>query len=441
MNSSPIQQGRLTLKYNISFFAGSNQILPDWIFSRNSFTDSPHLSSVLNYFIVTAKIVGLTFYLSFGQSRWLYFLMGVDICLNLLSWWLLANLRHKLGDDRLIGNRGIHIREAISVGLKSIAVVVLFSAEELEVLTMKFALFTIVVIFLLLLILSQTRNYKTMFNSVFNFCNFIGVTLLFGEQIFDSWMCWEGLQWSLTLLQWFSIAAFVNYLSVVIVLLSLQVIKTRSLSQISPYIAHIAASFRYLVAFLLYRCPTSRLEDMPLSDTQDRRIENLTVVLGSVGYYLFYTCIEIVYADDLETFLKENFQVEMNPKVKQRKQRDVRLIRRSSTYFIQKRSGPPSVEGTLDFLHSDKGQASEEAHKCLVCCVSEVDCISLSCMHAGICLACLAKSCGPAKRCIICRQDLTKLAIISRIAENEYKVEKEIRLVESTPKVRDSPMA
>lgn len=436
VNSSPIQQGRLTLKSNFSFFAGSNQILPDWIFIRNSFTDSPNLSSVLNCFIVAAKIVGLAFYLSFDQSRWLYFLMGVDICLNLLSWWLLANLRHKLGDKRLTGNRGIHIREAISVGLKSIAVLVLFSAEEPQVLTMKFALFTIVVIFLLILLLSQTRNYKIMFNSVFNFCNFIGVTLLFGEQIFDSWMCWEALQLCLTFLQWFSIAAFVNYFSVVIVLLCLQVIKTRSLSQITPYTAHIAASFRYLVTFLLYRSLSSRLEG-----TQDRRIENMTVVLGSVGYYLIYTCIEIVYADDLETFSRENFQVEMSPKVKQRKQRDVRLIRRSSTYFIQKRSGPPSVQGTLDLLHSDKGQASEEAHKCLVCCISEVNCISLSCMHAGTCSTCLAKSCGAAKRCIICRQDLTKLAIISRIAENEYKVEKEIRLVESSPKVRDSPIA
>lgn len=426
-----IQQSSTALENGQRFYREVNLGIPDWIFNRNSFTERPHLASLLNLIIVQVKIVGLAFYLALGQQRWMYSLITVDIFLNAVSWWLLVNSREKLIHHTKVESKEIHRTELFSTGIKLMVLLLLFSSAELQVFSVGTSLCAIVVLFSLHLALDYFRTYKALFSSVFNLCNFLAVALLFCDQVCDAWLSWDTLIWSYSCIQWFSIAAFFNYFSVVGILLALQVSKRKSLSDCTSYKAHLAVSFKYLISYLLYRCLVTRLQSPQAEQSQDDLKELAFVAVASVGYYLFYTCVEITFDKELEAFSREHFQVDKKPQITMKKHTGLRLVRRSSTYFVQKQSGPPSVEGTISSGHSNQGkeQATAEAHKCLVCCVSEANCISLSCMHAGICSNCLAKSCGPSNRCIICRQDLKKLAIISRISKNEYQVEKEIRLV------------
>lgn len=85
--------------------------------------------------------------------------------------------------------------------------------------------------------------------------------------------------------------------------------------------------------------------------------------------------------------------------------------------------GAGGITGTN--IADDQIQQSEGA-ECVVCIEKVNECLVFPCMHTGICRACALEYLKKKNTCMYCRGPITKIAVIQKISEKEYRVTEEI---------------
>lgn len=93
------------------------------------------------------------------------------------------------------------------------------------------------------------------------------------------------------------------------------------------------------------------------------------------------------------------------------------LFRINTNYFSSKEK-PLAEEG-------DKKPEGEDS--CSICFSNKPNCIILDCKHGGICENCAFDCMKKSIQCPFCRQDITKVCVVEKLNEAQYKVVKEIK--------------
>ena len=101
------------------------------------------------------------------------------------------------------------------------------------------------------------------------------------------------------------------------------------------------------------------------------------------------------------------------------------MIRATPTYFVTNPSSPElkSLRESIIGRHTNFDKIDQE---CIICCDKPADCVVFSCMHSGGCRDCTINELKRTQKCMICREKMTKLVIIRKVSEHEYRVIEEI---------------
>lgn len=397
--------------------------VPKWILEKNQFTTKPNIASFMNFLIAMIKIIGLALFILKDDRAIIYVLAAVDIIFNLFSWWLLLNDCQGIRQLISAENQAIQLTELSAIFLK-LTIFALLIAPKLEILSMGIALPLIQIPFLLLTILSYFRSYISLYDSVFDILNLFSLALIAFNHIADSSiLSIQTLALSYTYLMWAALAIFVNYFLFVAVLLSLEIIGSKGNCELRSFKVHLAASFKYLISSLMYRGFSKKLAYQEEGLNEESMLQTVLLATGGILYYLFYTYIEVWFSKDLDAFFKA-FMAE--PKhVGPTGLEGTRILKQGNTFFaFKKQSIMKGQKNSCSNTEEDNGVIE----KCIVCYESVANCVSLNCLHAGFCDKCCRKAALKTKRCIICRQKISKIAIISQIFGEEFEIIKEVKL-------------
>lgn len=97
------------------------------------------------------------------------------------------------------------------------------------------------------------------------------------------------------------------------------------------------------------------------------------------------------------------------------------LFRINSNYF----STQAGMQENANNTSGEKKQEGEDT--CTICCSQPPNCIILDCKHGGICETCSFDCMKKSIACPFCRQTITKICVVEKITEAQYRVLKEIK--------------
>ena len=145
-------------------------------------------------------------------------------------------------------------------------------------------------------------------------------------------------------------------------------------------------------------------------------IGNYTSILyTAIAYHVVYVLVVLFFGDEV------NLQALTNPENKVERKTGLNYILNimqvTPTYF--------ATQGTPAAANQTPG-AEGETSECIICCTNPSNCVIFDCMHSGVCSECADNVLKKNSKCMICRKQISKIAVVQKQSDNQYLVTDEI---------------
>lgn len=387
------------------------------LLKRNHFSRKPLINVIFTIIMTSSIFLSLYCFIKTENTFAIAIPMLLDICLTVICLFLYS----KFPEVFNVASNDLHKvkkRETAFVAIRCLMLVLVMTTVAKRRITL-FQGFCILSLTVIHVILDFRRDYDTVFDSVFNLIGLSTMNLAWVKLLTKDLITWREVFVFYNVSAWLSTVIFVIdfILHAILVVVELVCRKKKVSLKIALIRLFLAFNFFFFSQAYFGMVDYSSGEDLVFN----LRLEPLLLV--SVVYFMVHGALVVKYDRELHqvmTVAEQHYFEE-----KKGLNYVLNMMRSTPTYFKSSPSFTRRESANPGHSHQHHEELEEEI-ECVVCCEKTADCVFFPCMHSGGCRSCSISMIRAKNECMICREQIVKIAVTEKMSRSEYKVLEEI---------------